>query len=79
VVEVVLIPLSVAFCRLQRKQTAQLSLIRKHRLKDAMEMMRVTNKYQDLDQLLGYAIHSLMVASAVRTHTVFLSVEAIVD
>lgn len=46
------------YCQLQRKQTAQLSLIRKHRLKDAMEMMRVTNKYQDLDQLLGYAILS---------------------
>lgn len=37
---------------LQRKQTAQMSLIRKHRLKDAMETMRVTNRYEDLDQLL---------------------------
>ena len=36
----------------QRRLTAQNAMIRKHRLKEAMEMMRVTNKFQDIDVLL---------------------------
>jgi hypothetical protein len=38
---------------LQRKLTAQQSMIRKHRLKDAMEQMRVLNDYSALDQILS--------------------------
>lgn len=36
----------------QRKVTAQQTLMRKHRLKDAMETMRVTNRFQDIDAVL---------------------------
>ncbi len=36
----------------QRKITSQQALIRKHRLKEAMDFMRVSNKFTDIEGIL---------------------------